>query len=157
MDNYLLLKLLHILSAVVITGTGAGIAFFMLMAYRSKNAQAIYLTTKTVILADWLFTTPAIISQLLTGILLMNILGFSYSSVWFYHVIALFGFIGACWLPVVYIQYQLRREAVKGLQQSQPTAAFNRLMKIWMILGVPAFVAIIGMFWLMLFKPFSVL
>ena len=129
----------------------------MLMAYRSKNAQAIYLTTKTVILADWLFTTPAIISQLLTGILLMNILGFSYSSVWFYHVITLFGFIGACWLPVVYIQYQLKAEAAKGLQQSRPTAAFNRLMKIWMILGVPAFVAIIGMFWLMLFKPFSVL
>ena len=32
LDNYLLLKMIHILSAVIIAGTGTGIAFFMFMA-----------------------------------------------------------------------------------------------------------------------------
>lgn len=46
MEYYLTLKLIHILAAVVVTGTGAGIAFFMFMANRSNNTQAIYVTAQ---------------------------------------------------------------------------------------------------------------
>jgi uncharacterized membrane protein len=43
MTPYLLVKYLHVLGAIVIlgTGTGSGIAFFMLMARRSGNADFI--------------------------------------------------------------------------------------------------------------------
>ena len=153
MDNYLLLKLVHILSAVVVTGTGAGIAFFMLMAYRSNNAQAINVTAKHVILGDWIFTTPAIVTLFASGIMLMNALGYSFASVWFTWVIGLFVLIGICWLPVLYIQYRLRNLSEASLNLS---AEFKKLMRMWIFLGVLAFSAILVVFWLMVFKPFPV-
>ena len=154
MDNYLLLKLIHILSAVVLVGTGTGIAYFMLMASRTNNVQAIYITANHVILADWIFTTPAVLIQLMTGVLLMNELGYSYTSLWFYWVIALFILVGLCWLPVLRIQYRLREIAKTCLETNKLTAEFNRLIRLWIILGVPAFFAILMIFWLMVFKPF---
>jgi len=156
MEYYLILKLIHILAAVVVTGTGAGIAFFMFMANRSNNPQAIYITAKHVILGDWIFTTPAVITQIVTGILLMNIQGYSFSAPWFYWVIGLFSFIGVCWLLVLRIQYKLRELAKISVDSNQVTPEFKSLMKTWTLLGIPAFTAIIGIFWLMVFKPFPV-
>lgn len=159
MDSYLLLKLIHILSAVVITGTGAGIAFFMFMASRSNNPQAIYTTTKHVVLGDWIFTAPAVVTQLITGILLMIKLNYSFSSEWFYWVLGLFILIGVCWLPVVRIQYRLRELAKASVEadHDQPNPEFKKLMRIWTLLGIPAFTAILIIFWLMVFKPFPVI
>jgi len=156
MDSYLLLKLIHILSAVVITGTGAGIAFFMFMASRSNNPQAIYTTTKHVVLADWIFTMPAVITQLITGMMLMKKLNYSFSSEWFYWVIGLFILIGICWLPVVRIQYRLRELAKASAETNQVRPEFIKLMRVWTILGITAFTAILIIFWLMVFKPFPV-
>jgi uncharacterized membrane protein len=156
MEYYLILKFIHILAAVVVTGTGAGIAFFMFMANRSNNPQAIYITTKHVILGDWIFTTPAVITQTITGILLMNMQGYSFSAPWFYWVVGLFAFIGICWLPVLRIQYKLRELAKISVNSNQVTPEFKSLMKTWTLLGIPAFTAIIGIFWLMVFKPFPV-
>lgn len=157
MDSYLIIRALHIFSATVLIGTGAGIAFFMFMAARSKNIQAIYFTSKHVVLADWLFTTPAIVTQLVTGFLLMENLAYSYSSPWFYWAIGLFIFIGVCWLPVVVIQYQLRNLAKTAVKSNNINPQFYRLMRVWTLLGIPAFCAIIILFWLMLFKPFAVI
>lgn len=156
MEHYLILKLIHILAAVVVTGTGAGIAFFMFMANRSNNPQAIYITAKHVILGDWIFTTPAVITQIITGILLMNMQGYSFSALWFYWVVGLFALIGICWLPVLRIQYKLRELAKVSVDSNQVTPEFKSLMKTWTLLGIPAFTAIIGIFWLMVFKPFPV-
>lgn len=157
MEYYLVLKLIHMLAAVVVTGTGAGIAFFMFMANRSNNHQAIYITAKHVILGDWIFTTPAVITQIITGILLMNMQGYSFSAPWFYWVVGLFSFIGICWLPVLRIQYTLRELAKISVDSNQVTPEFKSLMKTWTLLGIPAFTAIIGIFWLMVFKPFPVI
>ena len=154
LDSYLLLKLIHILSAVVITGTGIGIAFFMFMANRSNNAQAIYITAKSVILGDWIFTTPAVVVQLITGIMLMDKLNYSFTSTWFYSVIGLFVLIGVCWLPVLRIQYRLRELAEVSKEKNIVVPEFKKLMKIWTMLGIPAFLAIIIIFYLMVFKPF---
>lgn len=154
MDNYLLLKLVHIICAVVVAGTGAGIAFFMFMANRSDNVQAIAVTTRHVVLADWLFTMPAVILQFITGILLMTKLGYSFQSTWFIWVISLYGFIGACWIPVLFIQYRLRRLAVSSLAIGVLDNKFRKLMRLWTVLGVLAFSSILVIFWLMVFKPF---
>jgi uncharacterized membrane protein len=148
------LKLVHILAAVVVTGTGAGIAFFMFMANRSNNAQAIYVITQHVVLGDWLFTTPAVITQITTGLLLMNKLGYSFLSPWFYWVIGLVALIGVCWLPVLRIQYKLRDLAKVAIETNEVSQEFKALMKQWTLLGIPAFGAILVIFWLMVFKPF---
>ncbi len=156
MDNYLLLKMIHIISAVVVAGTGTGIAFFMFMAHRSSNVAAIAVTARHVVLADWLFTTPAVITQLVSGVLLMNLLGYSFQSTWFYWVIGLFIFIGLCWLPVIAIQYKLKSFAAEALETGVLAPGFKTMMRWWTALGIPAFIAIIVIFWLMVFKPFSV-
>jgi uncharacterized membrane protein len=153
MDNYLLLKMIHILSAVVLTGTGAGIAFFMFMASRTSNVAAIAITARHVVLADWLFTAPAVIVQLVTGILLMLRLGYSFTSTWFLWVVALFIFIGACWIPVVFIQYRLKSLADVSLNTGVIEPKFRTLMRLWTALGIPAFISILIVFWLMVFKP----
>jgi len=156
MDHYLVLKLIHILAAVVVTGTGAGIAFFMFMANRSNNPQAIYVTAQHVILGDWVFTTPAVITQIITGVYLMDMQGYSFSAPWFYWVMGLFTFIGVCWIPVLRIQYKLRELAKVSVDSNQVAPEFKSLMKTWTLLGIPAFTAILGIFWLMVFKPFPV-
>ena len=157
MDSYPLIKLIHILSAVVVAGTGTGIAFFMFMAARSKNLSAITEVSRLVILADWIFTAPAVLAQLLSGLLLMKLLGYSFSSSWFLTVMSLFVFIGLCWLPVIVIQYKLRREALLSTENKALTERFIALIRVWVALGIPAFIAIIIIFWLMVYKPLPIL
>ena len=155
MDYYLTIKMIHILAAVVVAGTGTGIAFFMFMANRSNNVQAIAVTTKHVVLADWIFTFPAVVVQFVTGIMLVNILNYSYSSAWFLAVISLFIFIGVCWLPVIFLQYRLKQLADQAIEEGILSDSFKKTMKLWTALGIPAFASIIIIFWLMVFKPLS--
>ena len=157
MEFYLVIKMLHILAAVVVTGTGIGIAFFMFMANRSNQPQAIFVTAQHVILGDWIFTTPAVVIQFFTGLYLMELQGYSFSSPWFYWVLALFIVIGICWLPVLRIQYRLRELAKLSVEKNEVSIEFKALMKKWTLLGIPAFLSILGIFWLMVFKPFSVI
>jgi len=156
LDNYLLLKMIHILSAVVVAGTGTGIAFFMFTASRSSNVAAIAVTARHVVLADWIFTAPAVVIQFVTGVLLMMKLGYSFTSTWFFLVIALFIFVGVCWIPVVLIQYKLKALAESSLNTGVLDPSFKKMMRLWTALGVPAFASILVIFWLMVFKPFPV-
>lgn len=137
---------------MVLAGTGVGIAFFMFMANHSGNSQSIAVTARHVVLADWVFTTPAIIVQLITGFLLMHKLGYAMISPWFMVVISLFIFIGACWVPVVFIQYRLR-DIAQDTQDNTCGPEFRKLMRLWTQLGILAFTGIIIMFWLMIYKP----
>ena len=148
MSLYLWIKLLHILSATVLFGTGLGTAFFMLKAYLSENDAAMAVTTRTVVMADWLFTTPAIVLQLLSGIWLTLYLNISMQSAWFNIVIGLFVFVGACWIPVVWIQIRIRDLIAAG----EPRDSYRTLMRCWLALGVPAFSSVIVIFYLMVFK-----
>jgi uncharacterized membrane protein len=148
---YIGIKLLHVVSATILFGTGLGTAFFMLQAYRSSSDDVMRATTKTVVLADWLFTTPAVIVQILTGLWLTQRLGISYDSLWFVAVIALFLLVGACWLPVVWIQIRVRDLLESGAGIDECRA----LMRVWIALGVPAFTAVLVLFWLMVLKPWT--
>ncbi len=159
MTWYESVKIVHILGTVLLFGTGLGTAFFLLMAYRSRDIDAIRVTTRHVVVADWLFTAPAVVLQPLTGALLMDSLGLPYGTAWFAAVAALYVLTGLCWLPVVRIQYRLRELAqrlpvvriqyrLRELAQTAPRfdalpAAFHRRMRIWITLGVPAFSAVL--------------
>jgi uncharacterized membrane protein len=162
MDSYLVLKMIHVLSSMVLVGTGAGIAFFMLMASRSGNQQGILVTTKIVVQADWIFTAPAVVIQFVSGLLLMQRLGYGYSSSWFIAVMSLFVLIGLCWLPVVWIQYKLRNLAEKMVMPESAhipllNTQFRSWMRLWLMLGIPAFSSIIVILYLMIFKPLSII
>lgn len=148
MNSYLWIKLLHILSATVLFGTGMGTAFFMLRAYLSKSDEALAVTTRNVVLADWLFTTPAIIVQFASGLWLTSRLGIAFDSVWFVAVVSLFVFVGVCWIPVVWIQLRIRDLVAAGAGRR----SYRKLMQTWIVLGVLAFSSVIILFYLMVSK-----
>ena len=155
MDSYQLLKILHIGSAITVLGTGAGIAFFMLMASRTNNLEAIRVTTEHVVLADWIFTAPAVATQIITGLLLMLQLGYSFTSIWFITVSLLYLFIGGCWIPVLVIQYRLR-DIARTASGSLADTGFAKLMNVWIALGCLAFSAVLALLVIMVTKPLPV-
>ncbi len=145
MNIYLWIKLVHILSAAVLFGTGMGTAFFMFRAYLSQNDEAMMVTTKTVVVADWIFTTPAVVIQLATGLWLTSNLNIAFDSSWFVAVISLYAVIGLCWVPVVWIQVRIRNMIAAGASRTD----YKNLMRAWTALGVPAFASLIIIFYLM--------
>ncbi|WP_339746670.1 DUF2269 domain-containing protein [uncultured Maricaulis sp.] len=154
MTVYLILKTLHILSAGVLFGSGAAIAFFMLMAWRSGDAPGFALASKHVVLADWIFTTTAVIAQPLTGIALAQLAGWPLTAPWLLMSYGLYIFIGICWLPVVWIQLRVRRLMGEAVTAGEPVPdRVHRLMRIWFALGWPAFAALIAIFVLMVSRP----
>ena len=154
MTGYLWLKTLHIVSAAVLFGTGLGIAFFKWAADRSGNVQAIRVVAERVVWADWLFTTPAIVVQAVTGVLLARCVGFPLTSGWLLRAIALYIVAGGCWIPVVWLQIRMRDLARSAAASGLPLdAGYWRYARLWSWLGVPAFAAVLAIFGLMVFKP----
>jgi len=154
MSEYLIIKLIHILSSTILFGTGLGTAFYMWRADVSGDIRAIAVVSRNVVLADWLFTTPAIIIQPLTGFWLVYLLGLPFETVWIRISLLLYVLAGCCWIPVVWIQMRISRLAA-GLheQSATPDKEFRRLMRWWYGLGWPAFIAVVVIFGLMVFKP----
>jgi uncharacterized membrane protein len=152
--TYLILKYLHVLGAVVILGTGSGIAFFMLMAHLSGDVSYIARTARTVVLADYIFTATAVIAQPITGYLLVREVGFSLTDGWILASLALYVVAGAFWLPVVWIQRRMRDLAEASTTKSVPLPTeYYRLFRIWFVFGFPGFGSVMAIVWLMIAKP----
>jgi len=145
MNAYLWVKLIHIIGATVLFGTGLGIAFFMLKAFLSGNREALAITSRNVVLADWIFTTPAVVIQLVSGVWLTQQIGIPFDSAWFIAVASLFVLVGACWIPVVWIQIRIRKIVSDG----GSGVDIRRLMSIWTGLGVIAFTGVLLLLFLM--------
>ncbi len=153
-DPDLILRLLHVLGACVLFGTGVGIAFFMLMAHRSSDPRAVAHTAGVVVIADIIFTATAAILQPVTGTLLAWRLGWSLLEGWVMLSLLLYVLVGAFWLPVLWIQVKLRDYAVAAANSGEALPdAYYRLFRIWFACGVPAFLAVLVIIWLMLARP----
>jgi len=153
MSVYLLIRMAHFLGACVLLGTGAGIAFFMLMAHRTRDPRLIAHTAQIVVVADLVFTATAVVLQPITGWLMARILGYPLRG-WIGAALILYVITGLCWLPVVAIQIRLRdlaRAAADAGEALPPL--YDRLFQIWVALGVPAFAAVLGIVWLMVARP----
>lgn len=152
--TYLLLKWIHIISSTILFGTGIGSAFYMFMANRRRDVASIYFATRHVVIADWVFTTPAIIIQILTGIGLVHLVGYSLADKWIIWGVVLYLFAGVCWLPVVWMQIKMRDMAKESLESGRPLPEhYWKMDRWWIILGSLAFPAIVVVFWLMVAKP----
>lgn len=149
-----MLKWIHILSSTLLMGTGLGIAFFMWMAHRTHDARTVAATARVVVIADGLFTAPAVIIQLVSGLWLAQLLQIPLATFWLRSALILFFVIGACWLPVVWLQIRARDLARQAVATQRPLpAAYARVMRWWFWLGWPAFLSVITIFWLMVHKP----
>lgn len=151
---YFLLKYLHLIGATVLLGTGAGIAFFMLMAHRTREAAAIAAVARIVVIADFLFTATAVVAQPLTGVALAWHVGYSLGEGWIVLSVLLYLFTGAFWLPVVWMQMRMRDLARSAAAKGAPLPrAYHRLFRTWFAFGFPAFAAVLAIFWLMITRP----
>jgi len=152
--TYLVLKYLHIIGAVVLLGTGIGIAFFMLMAHLSRDAAFVARTAGVVVLGDLLFTATAVVAQPLTGYLLVRETGLSLFESWIVVSLALYGVAGVFWLPVVWMQIRMRdlATAASAAGEALP-ASYHRLFRLWFAFGFPGFGAVMLIIWLMVAKP----
>jgi uncharacterized membrane protein len=154
MTAYYVLKWLHVIGATVLLGTGAGIAFFMLMAHRTGDVRVIAGVAKIVVLADYVFTATAVLAQPVTGVLLARITGYSLAEGWIVASIGLYLFTGAFWLPVVWMQSRMRSLAAAAAASGEALPAeYHQLFRMWFAFGFPAFAAVLAIFWLMIARP----
>ena len=151
--TYLVLKYWHIVSAFLLFGTGLGSAFYKWLADRNGNIQHIAITNKHVVIADYIFTTPTIIMQPLTGLWMANMTQIPLTTPWIAISLGLYIFAGMCWLPVVYLQIKMQKMAELAVtNQTELPEKYWKYAKLWFCLGVPAFVAIMLVIFLMVFK-----
>ncbi len=154
MNLYLTIKWIHIVSSVVLVGTGLGSAYYLFFANRSNKIAAQAVVTKLVVRADWWFTTPTIIIQPVTGFWLVQMAGIPISTPWLAISLILFVLAGACWLPVVWLQIRMARMAEEALRAgTELPTLYWRYARRWEWLGYPAFVAMLAVFFLMVVKP----
>jgi len=152
--SYLSLKTIHMFSMVLLFGTGFGSAWYKWMADRSGKVKHIAATNRQVVLADWLFTTPTIVIQPLTGFGLLVLLDIPLSTPWVSWSLVLYIIAGACWLPVVWLQIKMRQlSELASLTNSDLNEQYWQYAKMWLSLGVPAFSAMVVIVFLMVFKP----
>ena len=155
MTLYFLIKYLHALGAIVILGTGTGIAFFMLMAHRRRDVAFIARTASVVVIADAIFTLSAVILQPVTGGLLMMLSATPITERWLLASLALYVVAGLFWIPVVFMQIEMRDLARKAAeQQSALPDRYFMLFRRWFAFGFPGFGAAMLILWLMIAKPF---
>jgi len=152
--DYVVVKWLHILSSTFLFGTGIGSAWYMLFANISRDVRAIAVVARNVVVADWIFTATTAVIQPATGFYMIHLAGYPLDSAWIKWSIALYILAGACWLPVVWIQMRLRDLSAEAVRNATPLPPlYWRYFKTWVALGVPAFVAFVVIFWLMVAKP----
>ena len=149
-----ILRWLHVIGATVLFGTGAGIAFFMLMAQRTGRPEIVAHVAGTVVVADVIFTATAVVVQPITGALLAREVGWPLSQGWIVLSLLLYIIAGAFWLPVVWIQMRMRDLARQAASEGAPLPdEEKRLFRIWFACGFPAFAAVLAILWLMLARP----
>lgn len=156
--EYLLIKAIHILSSTLLFGTGLGSAFYKWMSDRSGDLHTIAKTNRTVVIADWVFTAPTVIIQPLTGLWLLHIMGTTMSEPWVIITLVLYVVAGGCWLPVVWLQIRMRDLATEALMQKRSLDdSYHHYAQMWFWLGIPAFTAMVIIYFLMVFKPYIAL
>ena len=152
--DYVIVKWLHILSSTFLFGTGIGSAFYMLFANVSRDVRAIAVVSRYVVIADWLFTATTAVIQPLTGFYLIHLAGYPLHSRWVMWSVMLYLLAGACWLPVVWLQMRMRDLAQAAVRNGGDLPAqYWQYFRTWFVLGVPAFIAFVAIFYLMVARP----
>ena len=154
MNEYLVVKWIHVLSSTVLFGTGLGSAYYLYVASRTRDPRVIAAVARYVVIADWVFTTTSAVVQPVTGFYLAHLAGFPLTSLWIVAGTALYLFAGACWIPVVWMQIRMRAMAEEAARSgTELPPRYWQYFRYWTALGIPAFVALVVVFYLMVAKP----
>ena len=154
MDLYVFIKTIHVISATILFGTGLGIAFFMFRSWFTQDLHEKFFAIRTAVLADYIFTAPAAVVQPMTGAWLIWKGGFGLTDGWLLATYLFYAIVALCWLPVVWIQLSLKQILAACLSSGNSLPAqYHRLFRVWLLLGWPAFVGLVAVFFLMVLKP----
>jgi len=154
MNEYLLTKLIHVLSSTLLFGTGIGSAFYLLVSTLRRDAVVVAAVARIVVVADVLFTATTAVLQPLSGWWMVRVSRMSLDQAWLQWSIWLYVLAIACWLPVVWLQVRLRDIATEAAARKLPLPkSYDRLFLWWVLLGIPAFFAFVAIFALMVIKP----
>ena len=148
--DLLLVKTVHVLSSTFLFGTGVGTAYFLFFASRGGDARVVAAVARLVVVADWCFTATTMVVQPVTGLYLARAMGIPLTTPWLYWSIVLFIVAGLCWLPVVWLQMRLRDLAAGAAARGEPLpAGYAAHLGAWTALGIPALLAFLMVFYLM--------
>lgn len=126
----------------------------MFRSWFTQNLQEKLYASKNTVLADYLFTFPAVILQPISGIALIHLVGYNWTDMWLMLTYGIYILAGLCWIPVVWIQIQLKQIVAECIESgTELPARYNKLFKIWFALGWPAFMGLVVVFYLMVAKP----
>jgi uncharacterized membrane protein len=154
MDLYLLVKWGHVLSSTILFGFGAGTAWYLWNAHLTRDPATIASVGRMVVRADWIFTGTSGIVQPVTGLMLVRQAGWSLTEPWLVATYGLYALAFGCWVPVVGLQIRAQKLAQSAADCSEPLGAdYFRTMRLWFLLGWPAFLGLLGVFWFMIAKP----
>lgn len=154
MDLYLLTKWIHIVSSTILFGFGAGTAWYFWRAHLTRDPATIASVGRMVVSADWIFTGTSGVVQPASGLLLAHLVGYSLVDSWLVASYALYVLAFACWAPVVALQIKSQRLAQAAAESGTPLGPdYDRAMRRWFVLGWPAFIGLMAVFWLMIAKP----
>ena len=154
MDLYTAIKTLHVISSTILFGTGIGIAFFMFRSWFADSINEKLYAARSTVLADYLFIFPVVVIQPISGMALIHIAGFNWTAYWLVASYVIYIIAGLCWLPVVWIQIQLKKMCIEAAENgTELPERYNKLFKIWFLLGWPAFLGLVAVFYFMVAKP----
>ena len=154
MEIYVVVKVLHILSSTVLFGTGLGIAFFMFRSHFTSDVNEKLYAARSTVIADYLFTLPAVVAQPLTGMWLVWYGGFNWMDWWLVTTYIIFVIAGFCWLPVIWIQIRLKTMLESSVKNgTELPGLYYTYFRLWFMLGWPAFIGLVVVFFLMVMKP----
>lgn len=148
--TYQTLKLIHIISATIMFGTGLGSAFYLFYTYKFSKFSTVKEILNIVIIADYIFTTPSVILQLATGLWLSHYMKLI-STNWFLIALLFSLLVYALWIRAVFLQLKMKKTLENAKEYN---VQFHQQMKGWFFLGIPAFFGSLFLFYLMVFKPF---
>lgn len=151
---YLWLKYIHILSSTILFGTGIGTACVMMYGHYTKNINAMAVINQYVVRVDWLFTGTSGFLQPLTGLWMVYLMGYPLTSLWLLGSMIGYLITAICWFIVVYLQIKIRNITIHAaLNNTALPPQYYLYFKYWFILGWPAFISLLIVFYLMVMKP----
>lgn len=154
MDTYLIAKTLHIISSTVLFGFGVGTAWYFWNAHLTRDPATIASVGRMVVRADWIFTGTSGVVQPVSGFWLVYLTGYSLTAPWLIVTYGLYVLAFGCWAPVVWLQIKAQRLAATACERGENLGVeYEKTMRTWFLLGWPAFIGLVGVFWLMVAKP----
>jgi len=150
-----ILLAIHILSAVVFVGNNITSAFWKVRADRSGSTEAMATASRSLLLADMIFTGPGLIGLLVTGIWMIQLTGWErFQEPWLGISLALLVLTAGIW-AVGLLPLELRMVRLARLQSNNITSdpAYRQSSRIWSMMGGAATLMPVAILILMVLKP----